>query len=174
MKFWNSDHQLISIGVVIKAHGIQGELDMIALTDDPEQFKVGTAVHLNLKGEYKRYKIEKVRSVPHKMILKLEGVDDRTTAQSLKGAYLEKERGELHELTEDEYFIFDLIGLTVKTLAGAYLGKLTDVWTLTANDVYIVHDGEKELLIPAIKDVIEKVDLDRKEMIIVPIDGLLE
>ena len=74
---------------------------------------------------------------------------------------------------DDEYYIFDLIGLKVKTADNPCLGEVTDVLTLPANDVYVVRDGSKEYLIPAIKDVIKKIDLDQEYILIEPIDGLL-
>lgn len=167
-------NDFISIGAVIKAHGISGEILIIPFTDELEQFNSIDKVFLNLNARRKIYAVKKVRLTDNKIILKLEGIDDRTTAQSLKGALIERKLADLRKLSDNEYFIFDLIGLEVKDVAGEYLGELTDVLTLPANDVYIIKSGEKELLIPAIKEVIKHIDLNRREMIINPIDGLLE
>ena len=164
----------ISIGVVVKARGIKGELVVTPLTDNLIQFNTLTSIYLSFMGERKNFIVEKAHSIQHKIFLKLENINDRTSAQKLKGALIERKRSDLRKLSKNEYFIFDLIGLKVKKLTGEFVGDLTKVLSLPANDVYVVNRGNHEFLIPAIKDVIKKIDLDKKEMIINPIDGLLE
>jgi len=166
--------EFISIGIVSKIHGIKGELSITPLTDEPEQFNTLKFLYLILARERKLFKVESIRSVRKKIFLKLSGIDDRTSAEALKGAVVETTISELRPLDENEYFIHDLIGLAVKTVTGDYIGVLKDVICLSANDVYLIEDGNKEILIPAIRQVITKVDLTRNEMIIDPIDGLLE
>ena len=166
--------EFISIGIVIKAHSIKGELQIFPLTDEPEQFSDLDTIYLNLSGKRKSYRVEKVRLTRNRVFLKLESINDRTTAQNLKGALIEIILTDLRELSNNEYFIFDLIGLKVKNLAGEFIGELIDVLTLPANDVYIINNGKQEILIPAIRDVIKEINLEQGEMIIDPIDGLLD
>lgn len=166
--------EFVSIGAVLKAHGTKGEIQVVPLTDEPQQFKTLDTIYLNLNGKRKICAVDKVQLTHNKIILKLKDIDDRTTAQELKAALIERKITDLRKLSDNEYFIFDLIGLKVKNLSGQFIGELIDVLTLPANDVYIINDGEKELLVPAIKDVIKKIDLDRREMFIDPIDGLID
>ena len=166
--------EFISIGIVIKAHGIKGEVQITPLTDEPVIFFDLYSIYLNINGNRKNCAIEKVRLTHNKIILKFENINDRSAAQNLKGALLEIKRTDLRELSDNEYFIFDLIGLKVKSLTGELIGELKNVLNLPANDVYVVNNGVNEFLIPAIKDVIKRVDLDKGEMIIDPIDGLFE
>ena len=107
------------------------------------------------------------------LIIKFENIDDRDSALKLRGLYIDKFSDECEALPPNEYYIFDLIGLQVKTTDNVWLGEITDVLTLPANDVYIVQDGSNEYLIPAIKDVIKKVDLEQGHILIEPLDGLL-
>ena len=166
--------EFVSIGAVNKAHGIKGELQITPITDEPEQFSTLNSCYLNFNEKRKICSIEKVRFTRNKILLKLEGIDDRTTAQKLRGAFVEIKLTDLRELSDNEYFIFDLVGLKVKKMSGEFIGELIDVLTLPANDVYVVNNGEQEFLIPAIKDVIKQVDLKRGEMSIDPVDGLFE
>ena len=78
------------------------------------------------------------------------------------------------ELNDDEFYITDLIGIKVYNTNDEYLGELDDVLQGIGNDVYVIVDGKKEYLIPAVKEFIVKIDIDNKEMIIDPIDGMIE
>jgi len=77
-------------------------------------------------------------------------------------------------LPNNSFYVFDLIGLRVKSSRGEVIGEITDVWFMPANDVYVVRQGEKEWLIPAVREVIKSVDVEAGEMIIEPMEGLLD
>ncbi|MBN1153726.1 16S rRNA processing protein RimM [candidate division KSB1 bacterium] len=168
----NSD--FISIGIVINAQGIKGELKIYPITDEPEQFEDLEFIYLSTKGVRKRYQVQHVRFTNKHVVIKLEGIDDRTTAENLKNSLIERKLSELRPLDENEYYIFDLIGLTVITISGESRGQIVDVLTNPANDVYVVSDGSNEYFVPAIKDVVKKIDLGAGEMVIDPIDGMFE
>jgi 16S rRNA processing protein RimM len=166
--------EYIVIGAIVGAHGIKGDVRIRPLTDVPGQYDNLKSVYVNFNGDRRFRDIERSRTAHSQYILKFEGIDDRTSAERLKGALLERPLDDLAPLAEDEFFIFDLIGLSVKTKEGVHIGKLTDVMELPANDVYVVSGEKKEFLIPAIKDVIISIDLSKKEVIINPLDGLLD
>ncbi|MBD3288816.1 16S rRNA processing protein RimM [candidate division KSB1 bacterium] len=166
--------EFISIGAVTKAHGIKGEIGVKPLTDEPEQFTLIKSVYLNINNSRTLVEVEKVRLQQNFIILKLAHINDRTAAEQLKGALIEREISELRELEDNEYYVFDLIGLEVKDLDGNLIGELVDVMILPANDVYVIRGGEKEFLVPAIQDIVKKIDLDRNEMLIYPMNGLFE
>lgn len=166
--------EFVSIGIIARPHGIKGEVQVNPITDDLQQFKTVTHVYLSMgEEERKRYKIENVSIKKDKAVLKFEGIDDRTAATILKGALLERHFDQYEPLLPDEYYIFDLIGLNVKTTENSWLGTVTEVLTFPANDVYVVQNGTTEYLIPAIKDVIKAIDLETETMLIQPIEGLL-
>jgi len=166
--------EFISIGIITKAHGLNGEVVVTPITDEPKQFEKLKKISINdQQGERKFFIIERVRIRPDRIILKIEDINDRNHALTLKGLFIDKHVDECEELLPDQYYIFDLIGLKVKTTDNLWLGEVIDVFTLPANDVYVVNDGSKEYLIPAIKDVIKRVDLENEYILIEPLEGLL-
>lgn len=166
--------EFISIGIIAKPHGVKGAIVVVPITDEIDQFETLQQISIQAReGERKNFSIEWVKVQSQKIILKLDEIKDRNQAFALKGLYIDKPFDASHRLPGDEYYIFDLIGLKVRTIENSLLGEVTDVLTLPANDVYVVRDGLKEYLIPAIKDVIKKIDLDEEYILIEPIDGLL-
>ncbi|MBN2009467.1 16S rRNA processing protein RimM [candidate division KSB1 bacterium] len=167
-------HELICIGEVLNAHGIRGDIIIKPWTDDPDQFDELAEVYITNRDELKQFTIEKVRITQKKIIVKFRGIDNRNAAEQLRGALLQRQRSELRALAEDEYFIFDLIGLDVKSTSGETIGSITDVMEMPAHDVYVVQQGSREVLIPAVKSIVKSIDLDAGKIIIDPIDGLIE
>ncbi len=165
---------LICIGKVNAAHGIRGEVSIVPYTDEPQQFQSVSSLYVTHRAVTKQMGVEHVRMTEKKIIVKFRNIDDRTSAEQLRGALIQRNRSDLRDLADDEYFVFDLIGLTVKTVAGITIGTVTDVMNMPAHDIYVVKQGRREFLIPAIQSVIKAVQLDAGEMIIDPIDGLLE
>jgi len=166
--------EFVSIGIVARAHGIRGEVQVNPTTDDLQQFKTFKQIYLKIyKGERKLLKVERARIQNDKAILKFEGIDNRTDAADLKNSRIEKQFDPHVPLLPDEYYIFDLIGLAVKTTENRLLGEIIEVLTLPANDVYVVKNGTEEYLIPAIKNVIKQIDLEAGIMRIQPIEGLV-
>jgi 16S rRNA processing protein RimM len=108
-------------------------------------------------------------------ILQLEGLNDRTAAERFRGELLETPDSEVLRDDSESYFIHELIGLRVETTAGAQLGEVVDVIQPGANDVYLVRrpDGA-ELLVPAIGEVIDEIDIRGRVMRITPLPGLLD
>ncbi len=164
----------ILIGKIRNAHGIKGEVVVIPITDDVEQFTTLKEIVIQDKqGKRHFLAIERARFQRDRVILKLATIDDRTAAEHLRGRYIEKRREDCPPLPEGEFYIFDLIGLNVRTTNDVWLGKLVDVMTLPANDVFVVQGDDQEYLIPVIKSVIKSVDLEQELIIIEPIAGLL-
>ena len=166
--------EFVSIGIITRAHGVKGEVGITPITDDNRQFEHLKAVSVKQKtGEREFFTIERARVSGNRIIFKLEQIKNRDEALALKGLFIDKHIEDCQDLPSDEYYIFDLIGLKVKTTMDVVLGEVTDVLKLPANDVYIVHNGSNEYLIPAIKDVIKKIDIKEEYIIIEPLDGLI-
>ena len=120
-------------------------------------------------------KIQNVKFFKNMVILKFEGYDDINAVQAWRQKDLLVTREQAVELQEDEYFIGDLIGLHVEDEEGNALGVLRDVLETGANDVYLVsRPGEKDLMLPAIKECIRKVDLESGIMRVRVLPGLLD
>ena len=107
-------------------------------------------------------------------ILKLSTIDCAEDAQQLRGKSIEIPQSRVQPLPEDHYYHFQLIGLEVRTTRGEHLGEVREIITGKSNDTYLIQGTEGEILIPAIKDVVKSVDLERGFIEIEPIKGLLE
>ena len=163
------------IGVITKPHGVKGEARVFPTTDEPEIFKrlVGTSV---MVGEnLSLYKLTAARVQKGMVFLKLDGVNDRSTAEKFSGHSIYVDESQVLPLTEDEYFERDLIGMQVISEDGKFLGVLTKIIYPPANDVYVIKPPEGEsFMIPAIKEVIKQVSVSEGKMTIKLLDGLGE
>lgn len=153
---------------------------MVPLTDDPKRFSELKKVFLSKDEKITQFEVEKVRigltarRLEDRVLLKLTGVESPEEAKRLVGSFLEIEKGDVIKLPEGRYFIFDIIGLKVITTEEKEIGTVKEVISLPANDVYVVQGEKKEYDIPALKEVVKKIDLERKLMIIEPKEGLLD
>ena len=163
-----------TIGKVVALFGIHGELKVLLLTDIPNRFAELDAVHAG--PEHTRYPIQSVRPYKGEMVvLKLAGIDDANAAEPLRNLDLQIPESKLAKLPPDSYYQHDILGLRVLTIDGRDLGPIVDIIVTGSNDVYTIKtpDG-RQVLIPAIKDVIKQIDLIRSTMYIDPLPGLLD
>lgn len=165
----------LQVGVITATHGIRGEVKVFPTTDDPERFLDLETVYLDTGREKKLLTISSVKFFKQFVILKFKEFDNINDVEPFRKKSLLVTREQAVPLEEDEYFIADLIGLRVITDEDKVLGKLTDVLETGANDVYQVTDENgKEILLPAIKDCILSVDLEKGEMKVHILEGLLD
>lgn len=160
----------IKVGKIINTHGLKGELKVLALTDDENRFNDLNEIYI----ENNKYNIENVRYNKNFPMIKLKNYSDINDVLKFKDKYIYISEDDLVELEEDSYFIFQIKGLKVFTVDGLEVGIVKDVLTPGANDVYVVKGKDKDHLIPAVKEFIEKIDLENGKIIIKPIEGLLE
>lgn len=166
--------EYIEIGQIVNTNGLKGVVKVNPFTDDISKFEELKYVYIQLKNELKKVKIEQVRYNKNQVLLKLEGIDSIEEAEKYRNFYLKTEKESQEDLGEDTYYIVDLMGLDVYTDKNEYLGKIEDVFPTGSNDVYVVKDNlGKQILIPAIADVVKEVDLKNKKMIINLIPGLI-
>ncbi|MHB9036741.1 MAG: ribosome maturation factor RimM [Armatimonadota bacterium] len=165
------DKQDIVIGGIVAPFGVRGELKVVVQTDFPERFDKGREVVVRT-ADGKRFATRVERSGPNKggLTLKLQGVDDRNSAEELRGAEFVVDEAEIGELPEDSFYLFRLIGLRVVTEDGRELGEVVEILQGGANDVYETSAG---VLIPAIKQIVVKIDVEGGLMVIRPIPGLI-
>lgn len=170
----------VLIGRVVGAHGLRGELKIQALTDNPGRFEDMRT--LKLYGEDGAFKValtvESVRLSVNKAVavVKCGEIKTRNDAEELIGATLEVLPEERYPLEEGAYWVDDLAGLKVlDNSTGDELGVLASVIPAGGNDIYVVKDSSgADHYIPAVKEFIAAVDLDKKEMRISLIEGLWE
>ena len=167
--------QRLQVGIITASHGLKGEVKVYPTTDDPARFRRLKQVILDSGKETRTLEIEGVKFFKQLVILKFKGLDDINDVEKFRKASLYVTRDNAVRLKKDEFFIADLIDMTVETEDGAVLGTLRDVITTGANDVYVVAlPNGKELLLPAIKDCILNVDMENGEMTVHILDGLMD
>lgn len=153
---------MMEIGKVVNTFGIKGEIKVLPFVSYME--KVKTIYIAKQKME-----IEKIRFQKNVAIIKIKGIDDINLVEQYIGNIVEMEESDAPKLPKGTYYIKDLIGIDVVTEEGKLLGKLDDVITTGANDVYQVG----KILLPAIKEVIKNIDLENKKMTVHIIKGLI-
>ena len=165
----------VTIGKVIRPHGVRGEVKVLPLTDFPERFSLLDKVHLELEdGTICEVSVERARNHGRFLILKFGEIDTASQAQALRNSFLVIQRDQTVPLPAGTFYIFDIIGMEVQTECGEQIGHITDVLHFPANDVYVVKTAEKEVLIPATREVVRDIDMPAKCMKIRLLDGLLE
>lgn len=158
------NNEFFNVGQIVNTHGIKGEVKVLSLTDEPENFKRYEKVLIDNKW----VKIENVKFQKDRVILKLEGIDDMNTAESYKTKYLSIPRDEEPELEEDTFYVVDIIGCTVYDTEDKNLGKVFDVLETKNNDVYWIKEP-KQLLIPVLRDIVLDVNVKEKKILIRPV-----
>lgn len=161
----------IEVGQIVNTHGLRGEVKVNPWTDAPEVFEAFDEVYL---ADGTEYKIENVRYQKNCALLKLSGVDVIEKAERLKNKILMAKREIFDALPEDTYLVADIKGLVVKDEDVVY-GTVDDVITTGSNDVYIVKaEGRKDILIPAIKDVILEINVKEGYILVNMPKGLID
>lgn len=165
----------LQVGVIAQTHGIKGEVKVFPTTDDVNRFKELKKVILDTNHEELEMEIEGVKFFKQYVILKFKGYDDINAIEKYKGKSLYVTRENAVKLAKDEYFIADMIGMEVQTEDNHRFGTLKEVIQTGANDVYIVEDLEgKEVLLPAIKECVKKVDIEKGILTVHIMEGLLD
>jgi 16S rRNA processing protein RimM len=167
----------LAVGLIVAAHGLRGEVRVELHTDFPERFAAGNLV---LMGEELAEALI-VTSRPHKneLLVLFEGVSDRAAAESLRGQWLFIHEQDAAELEEGAYWIHDIIGMEVQTGDGRRLGRVSEVLFTGANDVYLIKPAAsinrgQDLLLPAIPEVIQTVDIAARLITVTLLPGMLE
>ena len=161
----------IQIGQVVNVVGLKGEVKVVHHCDAKERFAELTRIFV---GDAVR-DIEAVRYQKNLVVLKLAGIDDRTAAEAEKGKPVFIDAEALRELPEDAYYVRDLIGLSVFDETGARLGRLSDVVSGRAQDLYEIEtENKKKFLIPAVQEFITQIDIESGTMHVTLIEGMME
>lgn len=166
---------MIAVGKISKSVGVEGEMKVALLTDSADRFRRLKSVWIGSGEEAaSEYRLESVRVTASAIVLQLGGIHTRTEADEKRGQYVFVADKEKIRPKKGSYFIHEIIGMNVVDEAGTQIGIVTEVMQLPAHDVWVVHSGEKEVLIPAIKEVVRSVNLGRKTITIRPMEGMLD
>lgn len=166
--------QYLELGQIVNTFGIKGQVKVNPFTADIRRFEELKEIYVEKKNELKLFKIEQVNYSKNMVILKLQGVNNPDEAEKLRNCYIKINRKDAKKLPEGTYYIVDLIGLDVYTDEDKLLGKVDDIYNTGSSDIYVVKDElGKQILLPAIKDVLKKVDLENGKIIVHLIQGLI-
>lgn len=172
-----SEHpDYLLLGEILRPHGIRGELRMRMLTDYPERINELDQIFLGpgIDAPVHPYEVEHLRMHQGFGLLKLVGIDDRDAADALRALFVMVDFENAVPLEDDEIYLFQLIGLQVRTEDGRDLGTLTEVLETGANDVYIVRsDTLGEILIPVLEQTILNTDVETGIVTVKLPEGLL-
>lgn len=165
------------LGQVLRPHGVRGELRVNILTDYPERIGPEMVVYLGSDpgdpATVTEYEIVQARRHQQFLILLLKGISDRNAADRLREQYVMVPLDEAVPLDEDEFYLFQAIGLAVYTAEGEHLGRVAEILETGANDVYIVQGPRGEILLPATDECILDIDIEAGKMTVHLLDGLL-
>lgn len=165
--------EYLSIGQIINTHGLRGAVKVYPLTDDISRFEKLKEVYVEENDGIVKYKVESVKFLSSTVSVKLKGVDSEEAANKLRGSYIKVDRKSAVKLPKDTYFICDLIDLEVYDEKGLLLGTVKDVLQTGSNDVYVIESSGKDILIPALKDIVKKIDLENKKILVEMPEGLI-
>jgi 16S rRNA processing protein RimM len=165
--------EYLSIGQIVNTQGVKGEVKVFPLTNDPKRFDKLKEVFIESKDDLVKYQVESSKHLKNTVILKLKGVDTMNDAEKLRDLYVKVGRWDAVRLPKDSFFICDIVESEVFDIHGVLLGKLVDVMQTGANDVYVVKDDKREILIPALKTVVKEINLQNKKIIVDLPEGLI-
>jgi 16S rRNA processing protein RimM len=165
----------VTLGRIVGVHGLAGEVAVRTENDDPAAIgRYGSVLWIAPRAAERRLTLTGLRVHRGAALVSFEEVPDRTAAEALIGGRLAIPLSERLPAPEGEYYVADLIGLSVVTTTGEEVGRLTGVYESGAHDIYGVDRGGREVLIPAVGEFIRSIDMETRVMIVDPPEGLFE
>ncbi len=164
---------LLEAGKIVKPHGLNGRMKVVSYLEAGSVLE--SLEEVFIKNGNQKAKLENVKSIKLNkkgFLLELEGVEDIDTASALAGCQVLIPSDKLEELPEGEYYWRDIVGLEVQTYDGEILGRIVRVFPTGGNDVYVCTGGEREILLPAVADIIREVDIENGIMVVSLPEGL--
>jgi len=160
--------RMVKVGRVVKPFGTDGRVLVDFFTDSWEDFSLFEYLSIDrCSGELESFQLHSGR-----LICRIEGVIDRDAAENLRGSFLRVPHSSLPQLDDGSYYHFDLVGCTVEDEHGEELGKIADVRQSGANDNWVVRNGVREFMVPAVKEYILSVDVEARLVRIRVVEGM--
>lgn len=166
----NQEPEYIIIGTVLSPWGVKGQFKVDVETDFPDRFSPSARIYIGRKPAV----IETVNWHKGRAIIKVESVNDEKEARKLNKKLIEIHHSQLFTLPEGQYYHFQLAGLEVRTTEGEILGRIKEVLSMASADVYVITGKTGEILVPATDEIVKSIDLNKRCVVIEPVDGLLD
>ena len=165
------DEESVTVGQIRGPWGLRGDLKVESFTDFQARFSPGSTLYIDGQPTC----VERARPTKSGFVVKLDIADDRTAAEALRDRMLTVPRNDIKPLPADTYYYFQIIDMAVFNDTGGYLGKIKEILPTGTNDVYVVvQAGHRDLLIPALADVVLQVDPEQNRMTVRLPEGLVE
>ena len=163
----------MEIGEIVKPQGLRGDMKARSYLDSEDILQGLDEVFIRKTGqEAVLHRLRKLQTKKNFIFLELEGIQDIDAAATLVGGRILVPSQRLKKLPEGEYYWRDLIGLEVVTEDGEALGRVESVFPTGSNDVYVCRGGRREILLPAIGDVMREIDIEKGVMVVRLLEGL--
>ena len=163
------------IGTVLKGHGLKGDVKIDSLLENMEILNgVHTLTATYPDGRIEDLVLDRVHASGKKVVFGFKGIEDRAGADALRGVELSLARADLPPLAAGEYYLGELVGYTVVSDDGTFIGLVRNVWDLPANEVLQVISNDREVLVPLIDEVIKEIKFDDRRIVITAMEGLLD
>jgi len=160
----------IEVGKIVNTHGVRGDIKINPYVDDVSAFREFGFLYINDM----KMKIKNVKFVKNNPILSVEGIDSMEKADTFRNVSVYVDEEMLPELSDNEFYVKDILGLSVETEDGEALGTVTDVFKTGSNDVYeVLKEDGKKFLIPAISQVIKEININEKKITVELLEGLI-
>ena len=166
----NKSPDFLTVGRILRAWSIRGDVKVQPTAIEPAELVKFKRVFIG--PNHDEYTVQSFRAYQNNWLLKLEGVDTRNDAELLQGRSVSIKRQDRPLPAEAEYFTNQIIGLAVETIDGVVLGQITEILKTGANDVYVVKNERREILLPAQDEVIRNIDVEHGKMIVKLLPGL--
>ncbi|APH68500.1 ribosome maturation factor RimM [Bacillus spizizenii] len=167
-----------NVGKIVNTHGIKGEVRVISKTDFAEErYKPGNTLYLFMDGRNEPVEVTVNTHRLHKQfhLLQFKERQGLNEVEELKNAIIKVPEEDLGELNEGEFYFHEIIGCEVFTEDGELIGKIKEILTPGANDVWVIgRKGKKDALIPYIESVVKHIDVSEKKIEIELMEGLID
>jgi len=169
------EKDLFPIGRVVKPHGVKGKIKVKYFGEDLDRFFLYREVFIeDSRGRLQTYEIMEATPQPPLLILRLKGIETIDQVEPLVGKEILISKDSLPKLEEGEYYWFEILGMIVETEAGKRIGRVKEILPTGANDVYIIEGKRGEILLPATDEVIQRIDIKKRLIQVIRIEGLWE
>lgn len=162
---------MVQVGFVRRPWGFDGSIAIAQNGDDPDRFAPGRSIQIN--GE--TYRIERCGVSGPSLVVKLSSVDTEDQANALRGMPVEVSAEDIPPPPRGSYYHYEIVGARVLTRDGEELGNVVEILQTGSNDVYVVRSeepGKPEILIPALRDILVDIDIDRGQITVDLPEGL--
>lgn len=169
------NEKTILIGKIVRPHGLDGTLRIKSYAQSEDSYLHVNCVFIKEDGQAViKYKVLSIK--PHKglFLLKLEGIDSLEKAEHYRDANIYISEYDLENKNDDEYFWYELKGISVYLNTGELLGTIKDIINTGSNDIFVIKTGSSDLLIPALREVVESIDIKNRKMIVSHWEELLD